>query len=252
MAQPATIFITYLLENNGGLQQNVGFGYKTPIHCNYIQRIETDDEITDKTVILSFPDTEEFRFMRSPSEIVSSDNGYGWSADKFYILMQVVNGIGEDIRPVPNQWKKFDKTSSINNYSIWFSQAIPPADLKISKFYITGTEYNTNNIFYDLSHLNYPALNDDTNLQFGEEVFFYGNVRAKIAATIHSMNINAVLPLNEFNTSQNPTWEDGETVYITEIGIYDEDGVLLGIGKMNIPVDKDMNKYRTIEFKLDF
>lgn len=252
MAQPVTIFVTYLLENNGGLEENVSFGYKTPIHCNYIQRIETEDEFSDKTIILSFPDTESFRFMRGPSEITSSGNGFGWSADKFYILVQKVDGIGDDIRPEPNLWKKFDKTSSINNYSVWFDKAIPPADLKLSKFFITGTEYENNSIFYDLSYLNYPNSSDDSNLQFGEEVFFFGNVKAKIEATIHSMTINAVLPLNEFNTSQNPTWTEGDTLYITEVGIYDEDGTLLGIGKMNIPIDKDSGKYRTIEFKLDF
>lgn len=252
MAQPSTVFITYLLESNGPLTQNVTFGYSKSIHCNYIQRIETQESITGKTVTISFPDTEEFRFMRGPSDIISSGNGYGWTADKFYILMQVVEGIGNDVKPLPDQWKKFDKTSSINNYSVWYNKAIPPSDLKLSKFFITGTEYQNNTTYYDLDYLNYPAANDNTNLQFGEEVFFYGNVKAKIAATIHAMTINAVLPLNEFNTSQNPTWSAGDTVYITEVGIYDEDGTLLGVGKMNIPIDKDSNKYRTIEFKLDF
>jgi len=252
MAQPSTVFVTYLLENNTALSENVGFGYKTPIHCNYIQRIETEDDYTNKTIIVSFPDTEIFRFMRGPSEITSSNDGYGWSADKFYLLIQIVSGIGDDVRPLPNMWKKFDKTSSINNYSTWINTAIPPSDLKISKFFVTGDEYDNNNIFYDLSYLNYPISTDDSNLQFGEEVFFFGNVKAKIEATIHSMTINTVLPLNEFNTSQNPTWTEGDTVYVTEVGIYDEDGTLLGIGKLNVPIDKNSDKYRTIEFKLDF
>jgi hypothetical protein len=82
----------------------------------------------------------------------------------------------------------------------------------------------------------------------------YGNFSAKISANIFSMTLNAVLPLNEFNTSQNPTWKEGtdQTVYITEIGIYDDDGTLLGIGKLNTPIDKNNNIHRTIEFKLDF
>lgn len=252
MSQPSTVFITYLLESNGPLTENVSFGYGKFIHCNYIQRIETEESISGKTVTISFPETEEFRFMRDPSEITAINNGYGWSADKFYILMQVVEGIGNEIRPLPDQWKKFDKTSSINNYSVWFDKAIPPSDLKLSKFFITGTDYENNTTFYNLDYLNYPVSDDNTNLQFGEEVFFYGNVKAKISATIHSMVINAILPLNEFNTSQNPTWTTGDTVYITEVGIYDSDGTLLGIGKMNMPIDKDTTKYRTIEFKLDF
>lgn len=250
--QPVTVFITYLLENNSSLDENVGFGYKTPIHCNYIQRIDVEEGFTGKTVILSFPDGEEFKFMKNGSEITSAGLGYGWSADKFYILMQVVSGIGEDSIPEPNLWKKFDKTSSINNYSNWNEEAIPPLQLQISKFFITDTDYDNNSILYTLDYLNYPVSGDTTNLQFGEEVFFYGNVKAKIEATIHSMTINAVLPLNEFNTSVNTTWEVGDNVYITEIGIYDDDNVLLGVGKMNIPIDKKEDKYRTIEFKLDF
>jgi hypothetical protein len=250
MEGPVTIFITYLLESKGSFEEEISFGYKTPIHCNYIEKITTED-YTDKTISISFNKDDEFKFMAGPDDIKMSGNGYGWSANVFYILMQIVEGIGEDIKPEPHLWRKIIKTDEINNFQVWNDKTIPPDELIKSVFIIRDDEYD-NAPLYDLSYLNYPLIGDETNLQFGEEVFLYGNIKTKIAANIFSMTLNAVLPLNEFNTSQNPTWEEGETLYITEIGIYDDEGTLLGIGKLNTPIDKNNNIHRTIEFKLDF
>jgi hypothetical protein len=250
MERPVTIFVTYLLESVGVFSDEISYGYKTPVHCNYIQKITTDD-YTDKTVSLSFSGDDQFRFMAGPNEIKSTGNGYGWTADKFYVLVQIIDGIDENIKPEPDQWRKIDKTSSVNNFSLWVGKAIPPEELIKSVFIVREDEYD-NAPLYNLDYLNYPLINDETNLQFGEEVFLYGNLKGKISANIFTMTLNAILPLNEFNTSQNPTWTEGETVYITEIGIYDDEGTLLGIGKLNTPIDKNNNTYRTIEFKLDF
>lgn len=250
MERPVTIFVTYLLESIGPFTEEVTYGYKTSVHCNYIQKITTDN-YNDKTLSISFNQNDTFRFMAGPSDITSTGNGYGWSSNVFNILVQIIDGIDDSIKPNPSQWKKIDKTASINNFSLWNGKTIPPEELIKSVFIIRDDEY-TQAPFYDLSYLNYPQIGDDGNLQFGEEVFLFGNVKAKVSANIYSMTLNAILPLKEFNTSQNPTWKEGESVYITEIGIYDNDGVLLGIGKLNTPIDKNENTYRTIEFKLDF
>lgn len=247
MERPVTIFVTYLLESIGIFANEVSYGYKTPIHCNYIQKITTED-YNDKTVSLSFSKDDTFRFMTGASTF---STGKGWTADQFNVIIQIVDGIGDNIKPLSNQWRKVNKTSSINNFAQWVGKAIPPEELIKSVIIIRDDEYD-NAPIYNLDYLNYPLINDNDNLQFGEEVFLYGNIKTKISANIHSMNLNAVLPLNEFNTSQNPTWTQGETVYITEIGIYDDFGNLLGIGKLNTPIDKNSNTYRTIEFKLDF
>ena len=252
MQRPVTIFITYLLESRGAFEEELCYGYKTPIHCNYIQKITTED-YNDKTVSLSFDKDDEFRFMAGPNDIKFGGSGYGWSANVFNVLMQIVEGIDESIKPEPHLWKKIDKTAQINNFIVWNGKTIPPDELIKSVFIVRDDEYEGGEP-YDLSYLNYPQIGDNDNLQFGEEVFLYGNFSAKISANIFSMTLNAVLPLNEFNTSQNPTWKEGtdQTVYITEIGIYDDDGTLLGIGKLNTPIDKNNNIHRTIEFKLDF
>jgi hypothetical protein len=105
---------------------------------------------------------------------------------------------------------------------------------------------------YDLSYLNYPTELQTDNLAWGEEAFFFGNVKTDIRATAYVTDISIVLPLNEFNSSTNPTWDGESAVSISEVGIYDEGGNLVAIGKLNNPITKDSTISRTILFAMDF
>ena len=87
---------------------------------------------------------------------------------------------------------------------------------------------------------------------YGEEAFFFGTVRTDIRATVYTTDIPIQLPLNEFNTTTNPTWNGVESVAISEIGIYDDNNNLVAIGKLNHPISKDATIARTIAFQLDF
>jgi hypothetical protein len=64
------------------------------------------------------------------------------------------------------------------------------------------------------------------------------------------MSIN--LALNEFNSSNNLTWDGTSSVYISEVGLYDENKNLVAIGKLNNPIQKDSTISKTILFALDF
>jgi hypothetical protein len=66
------------------------------------------------------------------------------------------------------------------------------------------------------------------------------------------MDIGIDLPLDEFNSSTNLSWDGGETVFISEVGIYDSNRNLVAIGKLNDPVPKDSTISRTIVFAVDF
>ena len=87
---------------------------------------------------------------------------------------------------------------------------------------------------------------------FGDASYFFGNVTSKIKADVYTTDISINLPLNEFNSTTNSTWNGIETVYITEIGIYDSNKNLVAIGKLNDPVAKDATISRTILFAIDF
>ena len=78
-----TIFTTYIFENDAYDSTNQ-LAYSTPIHCNYINKIEID-ELQNANITLFFESETDFKHM------YSSGNTIGWSANKFKILVQIIN-----------------------------------------------------------------------------------------------------------------------------------------------------------------
>ncbi|MFW6219287.1 MAG: hypothetical protein ACOC33_00335 [bacterium] len=245
-----TVFITYLFENDIPFEIGKSFGYTTPIHCNYIQKLEAET-LTGKQINFSFNDLNQFAFMKSSSGITSSD-GYGWNANKIYALVQIINERGDDIKPSPSDWRKIEVTNQIRDYSTWSGTTIPPEFLVDSVLSVTLGQYQEASIYNLNTYLNLPTDLENEKLSFGEEVFFFGNVQTDINAIIYTSNIDITLPLNQFNTSNNPTWMESESVYISEIGIFDENENLVAIGKLNYPIEKNDTKQRTFAVNIDF
>lgn len=252
------IFLTYLLETSpisGGTMpyaSQVSYGYTTPIHCNYIQRIETDGDLVNARINFTF-DEDLFPFMKKSSLITNGNSGQGWTAYKIKALAQVIATTGDTslIEPDSSKWKSIDLTSQIKNHVA--GKAIDPDNLIATLFEINPVLLPTYP-YYRLSYLNYPnALAGDNNrLAFGEEVFFYGNVKTDIEAIGYSTDIAINLPINEFNYTENPTWDGESAVFISEIGIFDDANNLVAIGKLNHPVDKDSGKARAFAFNPEF
>lgn len=246
MASGYTIFTTYQFEGAEYSPSN-SFGYHTAVHCNYIQKTETDS-LAGKSLGLFFTSADDFPFLADSG----STNGTGFTATKINALVQVVEGIstsGTTISPDPTKWKKFDITSQIQNHVI--GQRIDKTKLVSTLFSI---DFNASAEYYDLSYLNYPTAlaNDDEKLCFGEEVLFFGTVETDIKATAFTTEIPVVLPLNQYNSTTNSTWDGSSQVYITEIGIYDSNNNLVAIGKLSQPISKDSTIARTILFAIDF
>jgi hypothetical protein len=81
---------------------------------------------------------------------------------------------------------------------------------------------------------------------------FFGDVETEIKADVYTTDLSINLPLNEFNSSNNLTWDGVSKVFISEIGLYDSNKNLVAIGKLNDPVPKDATISRTIVFAIDF
>jgi len=247
-----TIYYTYLLANEGN------DGYSTAIHCNYINSFDVDDTTGNEPKIF-FDD--DFKFL-SPT----NTDGIGFVANKIYLLIQTVenvlnnNDVYEKIDPESNLWKKYDVTNQIEGGGgSGDGGNILPNDLvniifKV-KLNITGESYK-------LDYLNYPTKSDpsvdtvvldDKNLCFGEEEIFLGNVNTDINATVHTTDLSIELKLNEFNSTTNETWDgENDDIYISEVGLYDENKDLIAMGKFNSPILKNNSTSRTIVFGLDF
>jgi hypothetical protein len=250
-----TVFITYMFGtlNDGDTipyTDGVSLGFSNVLYCNNIKKFETDD-FRNKRVNFLFDTDIKFPYMLS-AENMASRKGYGWSAKKMFILIQYIGDIGLHVKPESDKWKMVDVTNIIPNYEIWKNQCINPEDL-LGLSITLKDDVIHNAPYFDLAGLyKQQQINETNGLLFGEENFFFGNIKTNIAADIYRTVINVVLPQDEYNRSDNPTWSQGDDVYITDIGIYDSENNLVGIGKLNRPILKNNTKTKTIEFNLDF
>jgi len=258
MAQNYTIFISYILEPSG---TTIGHGYGKAIHCNYFKTAQMEtDNIFAEELRISFTGgttgtTAGFKFLAS-----NVSAGTGYTAHKIYALVQVINNSGytntDDIKPISDMWKIYDMTPQVSGYSSGSTFMLTAAYLLSVTFKVPFHDYYVPSIFipYNLKYLNYPnALPvDDGKLCFGSETYFLGNVLTDIHADVFVTDLSINLPLNEFNSSSNLTWDGSSSVAITEIGIYDADKNLVAIGKLNDPVEKNDSLSRTILFAIDF
>ena len=154
-------------------------------------------------------------------------------------------------------WRFIDVTSGLTNYASTSGTSINPDDLDQSSnqkvFNITKELYDTNsgNTYVLNNYITIPTSTQPDKLNFGDEVFFFGNIETDIQAI--SYKTKFVLPLggNSFNSSINPTWTSG-SVWVSEVGIYDLQKNLVAIGKINKPIEKKVGKVVILELEIDF
>lgn len=239
-----SVFVTYNFEG-APYTATTSLGLSESLHCNFIQKIETDT-LNGKDLNFFFPQNA-FPFLNN----MTGGTGFGWSAIKINAIVQVVDGTGTTVSASSESWKKIDITDQLVGHTL--GSAISQNSLQTTVFKITFAQVNLAP-YYDLSYLSIPtSLYSDTNkLGFGEEVFFFGNVKTDIGATVYTTDIAVQLPLGEYNSTTNPTWDGLSSVYVSEVGLFNDNNVLLAAGKFNYPVEKKSSIYRTILFSLDF
>lgn len=226
----AVIYITYQLVNLNNVSS-----YKDAAHCNYINEVEVDTNAL-KEINFFFGSTDDFKYLTTGTTATT-----GFTATNIYLLVQKVLD-GDEI--LPNGWKIYDVTTQITGHVS--GSTLTASELCNSVFKINLTDYDSKST-YDLSYLNYPS-SGSTELSFGDEEYFIGNVDSKIETKIYPMNLN--IPINEFTFSTNLTWSEDSDVYISEVGLYDESSNLIGIGKLKNPIKGGGSN--VIVFGLDF
>jgi len=244
MASGNTIFITYVLIPTGNTS---GEGYQQPIHCNYIKKLQataTNPFITE--VNLNFPNINDFKFL---SDDVNSGSGYTMNC--VHAVVQIVNNMPfdsvDDVVPNSAAWKYMNITNQVSGWT----GVLSPSGMTAQVFKVSLYQYESLPA-YDVSYLDYPSSSQTDELCFGDVTYFFGNVTSQIKADVYTTDISIELPLGDFNSTTNPTWNGTEKVFVSEIGIYDSNKNLVAIAKINDPVPKDDSIARTIVFALDF
>lgn len=214
-----TLWVTYRFNNTA---------FTESLHCNYYTKIEglnPDDNCTDGTssnVTIKFG--SEFQYLNSDPSSTS-----GFSANELVILAQKVSG---DTRPDPASWVQVtgitEQISATTSNGFITSSGLTNTTIQITK---EGYEGGVNYVLED--YIDLPQTGD-TQMNFGDEYFFYGTINADIQATIYVMNYQVNLGQTQFLDSSNPTW-DGNNPYVTEVGLYNSDKDLMIISKVQSP-----------------
>jgi hypothetical protein len=129
-----------------------------------------------------------------------------------------------------------------------------PVSALTQTYRITKTEYDAGSTYNIESFIGpLPTSPSYTSgLGFGEESILLGNVNTSIKANVYKTKISQSLGFSQYNTSNNPTFEDGDNVFVTEAGVYDDNNNLVAVSKLNNPIKKNNTKLFTIEIDMDF
>jgi hypothetical protein len=256
-------YFTYQFETSSGsaaYSSTTTLGFNTALNCQYIQKVDASKlhyvEFTLKN--------EHLGFARDATTMVSKKHT-GYSVNRVKLLMQRVP---KGVKPSPTNWLVYDYTSKMKDYSSWNGQAIPVSVLsepiRITEGIFEQAKADDNYYSHSYINQNMPASYFQLNttptdngvaypgFTFGEESVLIGNVSVDAKAEIFKSNFVITLDAGMYNTSTNPTWVSGNTAYISEVGIYDEEENLVVIGKLSHPVEKVGNSIITITLDIDF
>jgi len=221
-----TYFITYGVHDTPGVNYTGGTEFGTgdisTLHCRYIR--ELTPTVSGNKFRIQAPSSVWHTTNRSTS------NDTGFTATKFDVYVGSAT------------------TGDIKDASWSYETGLTYSTLA------TGVEMSYNRLL-TLTAATFAnfTFSGTSDLKFGEDPTILGYFSATAQSTIYKMSTTCVAKNNEFNTTQNDTFDESlnESVYITEVALYNENNELLMTGKLNTPVEKNDKKFVTIKMELD-
>jgi hypothetical protein len=241
------------------LENNYVSGLTTPLSSQKYVKI-TNNTSSPKDIAFRINGTDLLTYMRKIENV--GYDGYGFYADTFKLLYQIVPE--STTRPASGSWKQYDfTTTAITSVA---NQTIDPKLLEnqtpsITGFVLDKLKDNNATTYSAIQSLNLApnnvVLGASPELQFGDERFFYGNLKTYIGATIYKTLFNISINAGQFNSTTNPTRSTNSatnpaTIKVTEVGIYDSSNNLVCIGKLSNPVPLSGGNTIMIELSMDF
>ncbi len=254
-----TYFVTYAMESDDAYSAGTSFGYPKVLPCQYIQRIDgVVDNVGSPQYLRGFFNTSYFPYLRDASGM-DSYSGTGWNLNKAQLLVNKVDTTTSpnvDLNTIPTDgWRLISSGLTGNGVFTGTSTTISSSDITAHQFvvsqedYDSGTTYVLDSTFYDTNDYN------ATGLTFGNESFFFGNIKTSILATSFKSVMTVLVPDQDFNSStQNPSYDglqDNDT-YITEVGILNNNNQLVAVGKPTYPLKKNTARYLAFQLEIDF
>jgi len=248
-----TYFVTYITESKQN-DFSSSYGLSKTLHCGYISKIN-GDTWDGKPQYLNASFGGSNPFMRNMYGLTGGTKtggaapfvaGTGWNANSVKILVKETNTSDNyNIDTVPSDgWVACSGNGTYTGET--GDKTVDPLNLFSYTFIISQQDYN--------SGTTYSIDPDNNNLKFGDETFFFGNLKFGKAATIFKTVISIYAKNDNFNTSQNTSFGHiiNDDVYITGFGILNSNNVLVAVGKPSYPIKKNSSRYLTFQLELDF
>lgn len=256
-----TYYVSYITYNEPSFQSGVSYGYQQTMPCQYIQKISgSTDANNNPQYLRAYFNTSFFPYLRNSSGM-DSFSGTGWNANKIQIM---VNEVNDSLNPNSNfdniptdGWRLISSGNTGNGVytGATGSSTIDPNNLAGHQFIISQEDYDSGST-YVLDNQFY--MNNDINasgLTFGSESFFFGNITTAIKATTFKSIMTVLAPDQQYNSSTENASFDGILdldTYITEIGVLNNDNVLVAVGKPTYPIKKNDSRYLAFQLEIDF
>lgn len=255
-----TYYVTYITSSEPVYSSGTSYGYPQALPCQYIQRIDgNEDSLGNPQYLRAFFNTSFFPYLRNSSGM-DSFSGTGWNANKVQLL---VNKVDTTLNPdtnfdnIPSDgWRLMSSGTTGNGLytGATGSLTIDPLNLGGFQFIVSqedwnsGSTYVLDNVFYDNNDVSLNGLN------FGSEAFFFGNITTAIMATTFKSIMTVLAPDSNYNTSVNSSFDGllDQDTYLTEIGILNDDNVLVAVGKPTYPIKKNSSRYLAFQLEIDF
>jgi hypothetical protein len=254
-------YVTYLTKSHE-YRNEESYGYPQSLPCGYIQSIEgVTDSLTQlpSVLIAKFP-SNSFPYLRSSSDL-DSLSGTGWNANAIQVLLQEIpTSATTTVGDLPPQnWKLISDGIGNGIYTgETGSLTINPSDLQSHVFNISQADYDSGTTYSLTGEFSGFTENSDSinssGLTFGNESFFYGNLKVGIQSSVFKTVITVFAKNNEYNSSLNSTFDNtyNNDTYITEIGILNSNGELVAVAKPAYPIKKNESRYLAFQLELDF
>jgi hypothetical protein len=232
------LYMTYMLKSDEGVIDT--FPNQKVIY------LENNTSI-DRDIFFRIEDTGLLPYMRDKNE--SGYDGYGFSANDFFILYQKTQG---SEAPDPENWRIADFT--FPSLKAAGSLFISPQNLERQLPSDNGfflSEYTASSLdegFY--SHEKHCIPCSENIFSLGSEQFMFGNVAAYIGAEIFKKMVNITIS-REIDSSSNPTW-GGQELRVSEIAFYNSRGEMLMITKPAFPIVLREGSITEVEVSYDF
>jgi len=222
------MYVSYLLTNTSS-------GATDSLHCNYYSTIVGPNVDCgtpgQQDVVVKFGG--DFNCL---NQILNNTLVNGYVANTFQIICQIVENGG---RPSSDEWRLIDFTNQLSASTL--NGYITEIGLTSNTFVITKALYDaaSSNTYHLNNFISLPTVNQSgQTLNFGDEYYFYGSIETDIQATIYEMRYKINLGQAEFQHSSNPSWSQGLSPYISEIGLYDNEMNLMIVSKLQSPVQR--------------